>query len=129
VLTFLRRRNVNTPASPPPFGYNGQVCSFRKYQVVIQVPIGSMGDFDRLLEAEERIEALLGTLGHVEGHDAGTGEGNIFIVTDEPTVAFQKALPCLGESFKDLARAAFRERNGESYTFLWPPGLKEFRVI
>ena len=101
----------------------------RKYQLVIQVPIASVGDFDRLVEAEERIEALLGELGQVSGHDTDSGEGNLFIHTDTPEVAFQKALPCLDERIRDLARAAYRETEGESFTVLWPPGLKEFRVI
>jgi hypothetical protein len=101
----------------------------RKFLLVIQVPLGSTGDFDRLIEAEERIDALLGELGQVDGHDAGSGEGNIFIFTDEPTLAFQKALPCLDERYRDLAKAAYREAEGETFSILWPPGLKEFRVI
>jgi len=100
-----------------------------KHLLVIQVPIGSIGDFDRMVEAEQRIEALLGTLGQVDRHDAGSGEGNIFIFTDEPTLAFQKALPCLDEKFRDLARAAYRDVDGDKFMILWPPGLKEFRVL
>ena len=101
----------------------------RKYQLVIQVPIESMGDFDRLTEAEERIAALLGGLGQVDSHAAGSGEGNLFILTDTPQVTLQKALPCLDEKVRDLARAAYREVEGDPFTILWPPGLKEFRVI
>ena len=100
----------------------------RRYLLVIQVPIESVGDFDRLIEAEERIEALLLGLGQVDGHDAGSGEGNIFIRTDAPQIALQKALPCLDEKVRDRARAAYRELDGEQYTLLWPPGLTEFRV-
>jgi hypothetical protein len=101
----------------------------RKYLLVMQIPLESMGDFDRMVEAEQRIEALLGPLGQVDGHDAGSGEGNLFILTDEPRVAFQKALPCLDEKSRDLARAAYRDVEGEKFTILWPPGLKEFRVL
>lgn len=101
----------------------------RKYLLVLQVPIESTGDFDRLIEAEERIDALLKDLGRVDGHDAGSGEGNLFIVTDTPELALQKALPCLDERVRDLVKAAYRETEGETYTILWPPGLKEFRVI
>jgi len=105
------------------------MAASHKHLLVIQVPIGSVGDFDRLVEAEERIEALLGTLGRVDGHDAGSGEGNLFIFTDEPTLAFQKALPCLDEKSRDLARAAYRDVDGDTFTILWPPGAKEFRVL
>jgi hypothetical protein len=100
-----------------------------KYLLVLQVPFASMGDFDRLVAAEERIGALLGALGQVNGHDAGSGEGNIFIFTDAPQLALQKALPCLDESVRDLAKAAYREVEGEEFTILWPPGAKEFRVL
>jgi len=100
-----------------------------KYLLVLQVPIGSMGDFDRMVEAEERIDALLKGLGRVDGHDAGSGEGNLLIFTDTPEAALQKALPCLDEKVRDLARAAYREADGEDFTILWPPGLKEFRVL
>jgi hypothetical protein len=88
-----------------------------------------MGDFDRLIEAEERIDALLGELGRVGGHEAGSGEANLFLDTDTPELALQKTLPCLDERVRDLARAAYREKDGETYTIVWPPGLKEFRVI
>src|SRR5205809_415025 len=100
-----------------------------KYQLVIQVPIGAIGDFDRLIEAEERIDALLKELGQVAGHAAGAGEGNLFIITDAPEMVFQKTLPCLDEKLRGLAKVAYREIEGESYTVLWPPGLKEFRVL
>ena len=99
----------------------------RKYRLVVQIPIESMGDFDRLVEAGERIDALLKDLGQVDGHAAGSGEGNLFIATDTPELAFQKALPCLDERVRDQARAAYRETEGETFTILWPPGLKEFR--
>ena len=101
----------------------------RKYRLIIQVPIATTGDFDRLIESEERIDALLGELGRVFGHETGSGEGNLFIDTDTPEVAYQKALPCLDERFRDLARTAYRETEGETFTILWPPGLKEFRVL
>lgn len=100
-----------------------------KFLLVIQVPIGSTGDFDRLLEAEQRMEALLGALGQVDGHDSGSGEANLFIFTDNPTLAFQKALPCLDERSRDLVRAAYREVEGETFTVVWPPGAQEFRVL
>lgn len=100
-----------------------------KYLLVIQVPISGTGDFDRMVEAEQRMEALLGALGQVDGHDAGSGEGTIFIFTDNPTLASQKALPCLDEQSRDLARAAYREVEGETFTVVWPPGAKDFRIL
>ena len=101
----------------------------RKYQLVLQIPLSSRGDFDRLIEAEERIDALLGELGRVGGHATDSGEGNLFIDTDTPELALQKTLPCLDERVRDLARAAYRETGGETFTIVWPSGLKEFRVL
>src|SRR3954465_11241073 len=101
----------------------------RKYRLVIQVPIGSTGDFDRLIEAEERIDALLKDLGQVDGHETRSSDGNLFINTDVPELTLQKALPCRDEKFRDLAKAAYRETEGETFTILWPRGLKDFRVL
>jgi hypothetical protein len=97
--------------------------------LVIQVPVESLGDFDRLLEAETRMSTALQGTAEIDGHDAGSGEGNIFVRTDTPEVTFQKALPCLDERATDLVRAAFREIEGDRYTVLWPPGLTLFRVL
>jgi signal peptidase II len=56
------------------------------------------------------------------------GIGNLLISTDNPQLAFQKALPCLDERVRDLAKVAYRERDGEQYTVLWPANSKEFQV-
>ena len=40
-----------------------------------------------MIELEEGIMTSLGNLGQVDGHDAGSGEMNIFILTDQPKVA------------------------------------------
>lgn len=100
-----------------------------KYQLVIQIPIGSMGDFDRMVEAEERIGEALKDIAEVDGHDAGSGEGNIFIHTNTPETDVRKAIDCLEEHVREEARAAYRTIEGESYIILRPPGLKEFRIL
>lgn len=99
-----------------------------KYMLVIQIPIDSIGGFDRMVEAEARMEEVLKGSADVSGHDAGPGEGNIFVHTDTPASDFQKALPCLAEQDRDQVRAAYRDMDGETYTILWPPGLKDFAV-
>jgi len=100
-----------------------------KYQLVIQIPIHSLGDFDRMVEAENRIEEALKGIASVDGHDSGSGEGNIFIHTKTPETDVQTALDCLEEHVRDEAKAAYREIEGESFVILRPPGLKEFRVL
>jgi hypothetical protein len=101
----------------------------KKYLLVIQLPIASMGDFDRLVAAEDRMGEALKGVAEVDGHDAGSGEGNIFIHTDTPESDVQTALQCLEEHVREEAKAACREIEGNTYTILWPPGLKEFRVL
>ena len=101
----------------------------KKYLLVIQVPLGSMGDFDRMVEAEDRMGEAVNGVAEVDGHDAGSGEGNIFIHTDTPEAHVGPALQCLEEHARDEAKAAYREKEGNTFTILWPPGLKEFRVL
>ena len=100
-----------------------------KYQLTIQVPIASLGDFDRLVAAEERMAESLKGVADVQGHDSGSGEGNIFIHTDTPGDHVHTAIQCLEEHVRDEAKAAYREVEGAAYTILWPPGLSDFRVI
>ena len=95
------------------------------YQLVVQLPFASIEDYDELVGLEDRIVDALGTLGDVDGHDAGTGEMNVFVLTDHPAAAFARietlALP-LG------LKAAYREVGTEQFTVLHPPGLTEFAV-
>jgi hypothetical protein len=105
------------------------MASTWKYQLVVQIPIGSMGDFDRMVEAEDRMEKAFQGIASVDGHDSGSGEGNIFIHTNDPERDARTALDCLEEHIRDEAKAAYREIEGDKYTIVWPPGLKEFRII
>lgn len=48
-----------------------------KYQLVLQMPFGRIGDYEEMIRFED---AMLGELGHlasVDGHDAGSAEMNI----------------------------------------------------
>ncbi len=67
-----------------------------KYQLVLQLPASSIKDYDAMIELEETIMRSLGNLGKVDGHDAGSGEMNIFILTDHPKLAFQAIKQLLG---------------------------------
>lgn len=65
----------------------------------------------------------------VDGHDFGSGQMNVFIHTDMPTVAFEAARSILESwGMRSDFRAAFRDAEGEEFTVLWPPGLAEFEV-
>ncbi len=64
-----------------------------------------------------------------DGHDSGTGQGNIFIDSDAPQADLQKALASLDERLRDQAKAAYREKEEDPYTVLWPPGLTKFNIL
>lgn len=101
-----------------------------KYQLVLQLPSVSDADFDRLVSLEETIENGLGELGIVDGHDIGSGEMNIFIHTDEPILAFEKAKQLLGprDDLRAL-KAGYRDFDEDEYIAIYPKGLDHFSVI
>ena len=82
-----------------------------------------------MIELEDGIMTSLGNLGQVDGHDAGSGEMNIFILTDQPKLAFEHLKQALGT--KDLMpelKAAYREIGDDEFTILHPTGLSHFAI-
>lgn len=101
-----------------------------KFQHVLQLPVKSEEEFDRLLLVEEAIEGGSGDLGNVDGHDFGSGEMNIFIHTDDPIPAFEKAISLIGSSSSlDRLKAGYRDFEEDEYTPIYPKGLQHFSVI
>jgi hypothetical protein len=100
-----------------------------KYQLVLQWTTSAARDFDAIIAIEELLDAKLSRPGEVDGHDFGSGEANIFLVTDRPEEVFREVRGILTPSgaFDDV-RVAFRDVDGEEYTVLWPEGLSEFDV-
>lgn len=91
------------------------------YQLVLQMATtGSMDEFDELIALEEALEASLPPEHVVDGHDSGSGEMNIFIVTAKPEAAFEDVRGIVSEAQLDRVRAAFRSEDGDAYTILWP---------
>jgi hypothetical protein len=100
-----------------------------KYQLVLQLPAASIEDYDALIELEESIMEGLGAFGDVDGHDAGSGEMNIFIHTDEPKPAFERIEALLGtRDFMPDLKAAYREIGKSEFVIIHPPGLTRFAV-
>ena len=82
-----------------------------------------------MIEVENALVANLSAANDVDGHDAGSGEVNIFIDTDDPKRAFKEVMTILGtRDFWVDARVAYREVVGSEYTILWPKDLTEFNV-
>jgi hypothetical protein len=101
-----------------------------KYHLVLQLPFSSIKDYKDMVQLEEIIEGGLGDLGEVDRHDAGSGEMNIFIHTDNPKAAFDRIQQHLGTSdFMPDLKAAFRVIGEDEYTILHPAGLTHFDVV
>jgi hypothetical protein len=100
-----------------------------RYQLVLQFRANTADDFDQFVILEERLIQQLGSAATVDGHDFGLSEFNIFILTDEPAMIFEKAHRVVRhQGLQDSMRAAFRELTGERYVILWPSTLAEFTV-
>jgi hypothetical protein len=62
----------------------------------------------------------------VGGHDCGSGETNIFIVTSDPVATFQRVKPVLKRARQlQSVTAAYREADGDDYTVIWPEGSRQ----
>jgi len=82
-----------------------------------------------MIEVEDALLEKLPKAIHIDGHDAGSGELNIFVHTDHPEAAFNEVKAILGtRDFWVEARVAYREVAGSEYTILWPKDLNEFKV-
>jgi len=102
-----------------------------KYQLVIQIRGDSLSDYDEMVELEDELITELGDSAEVDGHDVGSGETNIFILTNDPLTSLRHSLPLL-ERRRALVnvRAAYRLVEGERYTVVWPEGSTEdFRIV
>ena len=100
------------------------------YQLVLQFRGDSLEDLDATVALEDELIEELGELADVDGHDVGSGETNIFILTTEPVKTFQRIKPVL-ERRKQLqaVTAAYRHVDGEQYDVIWPKGSgKKFSV-
>ena len=100
------------------------------HQLVIQFPLSTTNpngsDFDALISLEETLERFAEDKFEVDGHDAGAGEMNIFIITDDAVKTFaliEGSLP------SDRPwRAGFRDLDADDYIPIAPPDLTTFEV-
>lgn len=99
-------------------------------QLVIQFPLpetypGS-ADFEKLVALEDALERDANDAYEVDGHDAGAGEMNIFILTDDAISTFRLIQDKLAGEIG--WRAGFRDLDSDEYTPLAPPGLAIFKI-
>lgn len=101
-----------------------------KTSLVLQLPIQEIVDYDQLIEIEEALAKYLHGFAHVDGHDSGKGEMNIFIFTDKPDETFDKAKFVIKAAGKlGYLSAAYRSTTKDEYLRLWPiEATKPFTV-
>jgi hypothetical protein len=99
------------------------------YQLVLQFPAHAV-NYDELIAIEDELLDVVGSPAQVDGHDFGSGEGNIFILTNSPEATLEAVLPVLKDLSRDRdATVAYRAVHGEGYTVLWPKGFNgEFSI-
>jgi hypothetical protein len=65
----------------------------------------------------------------VDGHDAGMGEMNIFLLTDDPRACFDEVRAILeGHNAWATVRAGYREISKSEFVILFPKNLTKFEV-
>jgi len=100
-----------------------------KYELVLQWPAASLKDYDAIIEIENVLIEHLSQEHELDGHDAGSGQMNIFVHSNNPKKAFNEVKAILGSrDFWVDARVAYRRITKSEYTVLWPPNATEFRV-
>ena len=100
-----------------------------KYQLVLQFTADSMEDFGRLVALEDKLIEELDDVATIDGHDFGSGEFNIFVLSDDPATVFGKAHGIvINQGVPNVMRSAYRNVDGEDYVILWPSSLTEFSV-
>jgi hypothetical protein len=99
-----------------------------KYQLVLQFQAESVQEFDELVVLEDLLVEKLPLGSEVDGHDLGSGEFNIFILTDQPEQTFHAAEQTIQLYHPpQKMKAAYREF-GQKFVILWPPTLREFKI-
>ena len=92
------------------------------FQLVLQFAPWSDSDFDDLVRLEDQLAALP-EVGDVDGHDLGSNEANIVILTENPAATLQTCLPRIAEA--DLLwklSAGYRSVGDDVYARVWPEG-------
>ena len=90
------------------------------YQLVLQFRGDDCIDFDAMVSLENQIKQIVEPIAEVDGHDMGSGEMNIFILTGDPVATFERAKLLLSAAFLlDKVSVAYRELRSDDFTLLW----------
>ncbi len=101
-----------------------------EYQLVAQFQFHASTNIDQYIRLEDAIVANVGSSAIVDGHDIGSGEFNIFILTNKPDMTFG-TVKVVAESMgvEQRMRIAYRHAEEEQFTVLWPADLDRFEIV
>ena len=94
-----------------------------RYQLVLQFAGPAALSLDELIALEDELSRHLPASAQVDGHDIGSGEGNIFLFTHDPLATFAAIKPVLSKR-GHLAGlgAAYRAERSDEFVRVWPEG-------
>jgi hypothetical protein len=86
-------------------------------------------DHDARIATEDRLLEKMSCHSIVDGHDLGSREMNLFVVTDDPNAFFAQVKEILrAQVYGHVCSARYRKADGSRYTILWPKHLTQFDV-
>jgi hypothetical protein len=95
-------------------------------QLVLQFKGNAMPNFGSLVIFEDNLQRIVEPIAEVDGHDIGTGEINVFVLTADPVATFERTKPLLtDESLLHKVSAAYRDLRSDKYVVVWPEGSTE----
>ena len=92
-----------------------------EFQLVLQFKPWGDRPPDALAAIEDRLEASTNFDAEVDGHDFGSGEGNVFIITSDPRRAMTECVSAVtAEGLLPLLSAGYRRLDENHFIRLWP---------
>jgi hypothetical protein len=83
-----------------------------------------------MVSLEDEIHRIVEQIAEVDGHDIGSGEMNIFILTADPVASIELVKPLLSAaSLLDKVSVAYREVRSHDFTVLWSTSLTGAFVV
>lgn len=97
-----------------------------EFQLVVQFRGGNQVGYDVIVALEDELISALGESADVDGHDIGTDEENIFVITSDPSQTFRDIKTTIENAgLLQLATVAFRSVEGETFTVIWPENAEQ----
>ena len=100
-----------------------------KYQITIQISANSTNDFDEMIEFEDELIEILKDIAIIDGHDFGSGEANIFVLTNDQYETYNVIKEkYLNATIKNKYKISCREIKNDNLVILFPDSLTDFHI-